>query len=381
VKAMHRYIRRRALRMHQDRKHPLYLFALRGEELLAIADISRVGRDHEGELIGYQRPEVRKHVQNIVKYLKTNGGRVLFPNSLILALSSSVRFQASRGPRIDGDGMAEAGTLTIRVPADGEGKPAWIVDGQQRALALAHARPNGLPVPINAFVADDIETQRAQFLLVNSTKPLPRGLIAELLPKVTTTLPPNLSARQAPAALCDVLNRDDESPFFGLIRRSSQARAQKRKAVVSDTALIKLLQESFSSPSGCLFPYRNMTSGETDFGRVQRLLYVYWGAVRDTFPESWGLPPSASRLMHSAGLRAMGRLMDRVMGAVDVDDQHVPARVRRELGLLKGKCAWTAGVWDDLGGLRWNELQNVPSHVRLLTNYILRLHLHGGGPG
>ena len=90
-------IRRRALRLEQDPAHTLYLFSLTGDELLAIADISRISRNDAGKLIGYQRPEVKRHVQDIVEYL--DGDNVLFPNSLILALSSGVREQSGGEPR------------------------------------------------------------------------------------------------------------------------------------------------------------------------------------------------------------------------------------------------------------------------------------------
>jgi DGQHR domain-containing protein len=372
-------IRRRALRIVQDRAHPVFLFALRPSELLAIADVSRVSRTDAGELLGYQRPEVKRHVQNIVEYLNSGNGRVLFPNTLILALSSSVRFVKVRGPRVDRDEIGEAGTIEMPIPRNGIAKPAWIVDGQQRALALSRARCKDLPIPISAFVADDVDTQREQFLRVNSTKPLPRGLLSELLPRVSTVLPPHMAARQAPAALCELLNRDPASPFYGLIRRSSASGSQRRSAVVSDTSLIQVLQESFSSPSGCLFAYRNLATGETDFERVRRILIVYWAAVRDTFPDAWAKPPQVSRLMHSVGLRAMGRLMDRVMGGINIDDPRLAVRVRKDLEPLRRRCHWTSGAWKELGGLRWNELQNVPAHIRLLTNYILRVALLEGG--
>ena len=127
-------IERRALRIEQDPAHPLYLFTLTADELLKIADISRISRDEGGKLIGYQRAGVRRHVQDIVEYL--NQEPVLFPNSIILALSSRVKFKQSRGPAT-GDGLAKAGTLVIPLPVNGGQKPAWIVDGQQRALALS----------------------------------------------------------------------------------------------------------------------------------------------------------------------------------------------------------------------------------------------------
>src|SRR5262245_23763180 len=88
-----RAIQRPALRVEQDPRHPLYLFALTGDELLQIADIARVGRDEGGKLVGYQRAAVTRHIKNIAEYL--DGETVLFPNSLILALSEEVRFTAT----------------------------------------------------------------------------------------------------------------------------------------------------------------------------------------------------------------------------------------------------------------------------------------------
>jgi hypothetical protein len=71
----------------------------------------------------------------------------------------------------------------------------------------------------------------------------------------------------------------------------------------------------------------------------------------------------------------MGRLMDRVMSNQNVDAPHLLEQVREELAPLVRHCHWTSGVWDELGGLRWNELQNLPSHLRMLSNHVQRLHL------
>src|SRR5438876_9991937 len=126
-------IRRRALRIEQNDKHPLYVFCLTGEEILSVADISRLSRDDAGKLIGYQRPHVKRHIQDIVEYL--NSDNILFPNSLILALSSKAKFRANRAS-VGSDGLVASGILEIPVSNNGH-KPAWIVDGQQRALAIS----------------------------------------------------------------------------------------------------------------------------------------------------------------------------------------------------------------------------------------------------
>ena len=368
-------IRRRALRLVQDSDHPLYVFTLTGEELAAIAEVSRVSRDDLGKLIGYQRPEVKRHVNDIVSYL--NGEKVLFPNPIILALSSRVDFTRSRGPEID-DGLGAAGILEIQLPKEGEPKPAWIVDGQQRALALSKCKRKKFPIPVNGFVADEVELQRDQFLRINNTRPLPASLITELLPEVSTALPTRLAARKVPAAICDLLNRTPTSPFYGLIRRSSDG-GKRPDAVVADASVVKVIEESLSSASGGLFPYRNVATSEIDADGIMAVLVVYWSGVKKVFPDAWGKPPAKSRLMHGAGIRAMGRLMDRVMAGVNPRDPKAVAIVERELRLVAPVCRWTSGHWEGLNDLPWNEVQNTPRHIRVLSNHLIRAYLQARG--
>lgn len=364
---------KRALRIEQDSNRVIYLFSLRGHELTKLADISRLSRDGQGKLIGFQRPEVKKHVSEIADYLNSN--QVLFPNSIILALSSAVKFRSSRGPGVN-DGDAVAGTIEIPLPASSTSrKPAWIVDGQQRALALDLCERKDLPIPISAFVSDEIELQRDQFIRVNNTKPLPRSLISELLPEVDSPLPTNMSVRKIPSALVNWLNEDVTSPFFGIIRRASTPKEALQLAVVTDSSLIKMLEESLLSPSACLFPYRNVATGQTDFEGVCLILKTYWSAVKIVFDESWGLPPSKSRLMHGAGIRAMGRLMNRIMAGANSDRLRNTDYAESELRLISPYCRWTEGVWEELGGLYWNEIQNVHRHISLLSNFLIRKYL------
>jgi DGQHR domain-containing protein len=234
-----------------------------------------------------------------------------------------------------------------------------------------------MPVPVNGFVADSVEVQREQFLRVNSTKPLPRGLVTELLPEVSSSLRADWATRRIASGACEFLNRAEESPFRGLIRRASLSETARRRAVVADTGLVRMIEDSLSSPLGCLFTYRNLATGTVDLAGLRRVLVVFWQAVRDEFPQAWGLPPSRSRLMHSAGIRAMGRLMDRLMVGIDVERSDAVAAVRRELRRVRPVCRWTDGAWEDLQGLRWNEIQNVPSHLRGLSDLLVRTYLGG----
>jgi DGQHR domain-containing protein len=369
-----RSIVRRALQLRQVADNPLYLFTLTAEEVFKVADISRVSRDHRGDLIGYQRQDVRKHVKDIASYLASE--RPLFPNAIILALSPIVRFTSIRGPKAS-DGYAISGTLTIPLPQNGEPRPGWIVDGQQRALALSQAKNPKFPVPVSGFIADTVELQRDQFIRVNNTKPLSPRLIIELLPEVGSPISSRLATRQLPSALVDGLNRDNKSPFKGLIKRTSTGPEQARAAVVTDTSLVNAIEESLKS--GCLAVYRNL-AGQYDTDAIWQVLLCYWTAVKETFPDAWGKAPSESRLMHGVGIRSMGHLMDRVMGTLNISARETPNLVRSQLQRLAPHCHWTAGRWDELD-MRWDQLQNVPKHIQMLSHHLIRLYVLGATDG
>lgn len=369
-----KFLERKALKVNQKGGRCIFLFSLKGGELLDLAGVSRVSRDDSGKLIGYQRAEVRRHVREIADYLETSD--MLLAHPLILSFNSNVKFVSSRGQK-SSDGIAIGGRIRIPIPTGEDEKPAWIVDGQQRALAIGLCSDKNFAVPVCAFIADGVELQRDQFLRINNTRPLPRGLVTELLPEVTSPLPPKLAIRRIPSALCDLLNRDEKSPFCGLIKRPSTSGESVGRAIVTDTVLVKMIEESLTHTSGCLFAYRNVATGEYDEAGIWAVLITYWSAVRDTFPEAWGKTPTESRLMHGVGIRAMGKLMDRIMSLVDVRRKDANKVVRQELQSIAPLCQWTNGEWEQLGGLAWNELQNLHKHLSMLSNFLIRAHLDG----
>ncbi|HEX6509209.1 MAG TPA: DGQHR domain-containing protein DpdB [Chloroflexota bacterium] len=364
-----RILARRALKILQVPDAPVYLFTLRAREVFEVAELSRVARDQTGELIGYQRPEVRDHVSDILRYI--DGESPLFPNALIIALKPTcVRFEASTGPQ---DDTAIAGTIKLEIPPDGEHRPAWIVDGQQRALALSKAKNEDFVVLVSAFEGDTIKRQQEQFVIINNTRPLPRGLVTELLPQVTVSIPARLAAKKLPAALSDELAREATSPFHGIVRRASTAKTLK-SAVVAENSLVAMLSHSVTN--GCLFQYRNIATGEIDGEAIGAVLFTFWNAVKATFPEAWGKPPAESRLMHGVGIRAMGRVMDQMMGSLSPSDRDTPAKVVDGLKRISPYCHWTSGRWDELG-LEWNQLENIHKHIQMLASHLIRLQMNG----
>ena len=75
--------------------------------------------------------------------------------------------------------------------------------------------------------------------------------------------------------------------------------------------------------------------------------------------------------MHSAGIQAMGVLMDRIMTRLH-GQQDPRNEIGQSLRRLRSHCHWTAGTWEGLG-LKWNEVQNVPKHIRGLSDHLVRL--------
>jgi DGQHR domain-containing protein len=348
----------RALRTLQSGDVNIYAFFIYGDQISRVADISRVRRDDD-ELVGFQRREIKTHVSAIAEFL--GGGNVLFPNAIILALSPEVKFEKSRGPKQE-DELVEAGRLTIPVRPEGK-RAAWIVDGQQRALALAKAKRSDLLVPVIAFESSEIAVQREQFILVNKAKPLPSRLIDELLPEVGVDLPRDLSMRKTPSALCHALSIDPGSPFRGLIRRESNAGATG--PVVADTALIQAIKDNFRL-GGSLSVY----STEAGLDQHYQTLCIYWTQVRNVFSTAWGKPPSESRLMHSAGIRVMGALMDPIWTRADSSAEKAES-VRQSLERLAPYCRWTEGEWEELGWA-WDEVQATQKHIKGLKAYMFR---------
>jgi len=75
----------------------------------------------------------------------------------------------------------------------------------------------------------------------------------------------------------------------------------------------------------------------------------------------------------------MGRLMDRVMSSIDPSSPHALSQVKHELHVIAVVCRWTSGTWEELGDLHWNEIQNVPRHIRILSSFLIRTYVQNRG--
>src|SRR5687767_9667419 len=77
-----------AMEIRQGKGRKLYSFAVDGKLLPAFTTISRIGRNEERQVRGYQRPEVLSHIAEIRAYLESD--KPMIPNAIVVAFDKRV---------------------------------------------------------------------------------------------------------------------------------------------------------------------------------------------------------------------------------------------------------------------------------------------------
>lgn len=338
----------RAVVAQQSTKHACLTIAAPAREILDWAQIERVGRSADGSLRGFQRPQIAGHIKEIRDYLGQSDA--VLPNPIVVAFVGGVTIQK------EFDGTA---TISISPAKSGLG---FVVDGQQRLTALSGLPDKDFQVFVSILVCGDFEELRRQFVLINSTRPLPKALIYELLPGVDR-LPPRLSSRSWAAQITERLNYDESSSLRKQIYQHTNP-----TGVIRDTAIQRVIMNSVSD--GVL---REFSGRDDETELAFHLVSDFYGAVQDVFPEDWhGHSPKTSRLVHGAGIVAMGYVMELLCARDGARDR---ASFARGLSVLKGRTAWTKGSWkfsdDDV--VPWNGLQNVQRQIMALAQHLVTL--------
>lgn len=353
-----------ALRITQPSGRYVYAFAATAEVILQIAEIQRISRDEADELVGYQRPEVMSHIVEIRRYIE--GSDAVLPNTIVIAFDDSVQFTPYDSARKNGPG--EFGTLDVPENTKDVSRPGFIVDGQQRLAAMVSCAHSNFPIFVTAMIAPDIREQRKQFVLVNRTKPLPKGMIFELLPEIDGVLPYHLAKQQLAASITTQLNL---KPYSFLYRKIKTPTCPQGR--IKDNSIRRLVLNSLSD--GILYTVSQEGMKQAEFvERAIQIVSTFWEGVTLTFGHACDLPPTQSRLTHGVGIAAMGYVMDHIYSTQLNHSNCTADTITNALEPLKKICAWTEGFWDfgDRGIRPWNDLQNIGRDIRLLTNYLLR---------
>ncbi len=175
-----------AIAPQQSPDSQVAFFVATAQQIDQIASINRLARDENGLPTGFQRPQIAKHIREIGDYLARPDA--ILANPIVLG------FVAGTGATIK---TAKDGSKQLIVDIS-KGVPGQIVDGQQRFSALREIGRADFQVPVSAFICSSHEELTQQFILINNTKPLNKGMIYELLPNrqpVWHAFPPGLPPR------------------------------------------------------------------------------------------------------------------------------------------------------------------------------------------
>lgn len=358
-----KYIKLPAIRISQGVDKYVYSFAVDGKIIPSFADISRISRNSGKNVEGYQRPQIQNHISEIRSYLESTNP--MLPNSVVIAFDDTVTFEGSNNGAGTSDSLQ--GYISIPIP-DGSTshKPGWVVDGQQRISAIDGANIKSFMIFATAFIAANEKEHSEQFILVNSTKPLSKGLIYELLPGTDTKLPTMLERKKFPAYLLEQMNYRENSPTFRFIQMPTNP-----TGIIKDNSMLRMIENSLLD--GALYRYRDSTNGQGDSEKMLELLSHFWGSVKIVFDDAWGLPPRQSRMLHGVGVISLGYIMDAIVEDYDFDIAPTSIDFETKLSALKKYCMWTEGYWDFSEDDRrpWNQLQNVSRDIQILADYLL----------
>ncbi len=332
----------------QSPDHTVFAFVARAVDILSFARIDRIARRDNRSISGFQRPQIASHIKEIRQYLCQDDA--ILPNPIVIAFLSGVKVHHTHN---------SSGHIRIDIT---DGPIGFVVDGQQRLSALSGLEEKNFEVLVTGLLCVDEEELRKQFILINNTRPLPKSLIYELLPTVRA-LPERLSSRSIAATLVERLNFEEGSSLQNAIKMHTNP-----LGFIQDTAVQKMIMHSLSD--GVL---RNLIQQENGLDRCYSMINNYFKAIRKVFPDAWnGRTPKTSRLVHSAGIIAMGYVMEYLHSSRGAS---LTNEFAQGIEMLKGKTSWTDGYWEFGPDNRkpWNAIQFIPRDYMELSQYLIRI--------
>lgn len=368
-----------------------YQLTVDGRLIRSIAEVDRLDAE---SATGQQRPEIKKHVEDIANGIK-NGTAI--PNSILLTLTdekvqvfdelgadeedipeswSKIRpiseWISTSDPGDRADAIQRLRLVEIDFPYrracfDSE-KTALLVDGQQRTAAISLVDMDVVPrvdLSVNAIVAGKDEAKLV-FGIANNSKPIPNDFKLSLLAAMNE---PSgfLQDEQVRASATRILALGDHnSPFYHLVRYPGFKSVDPTPVVYNSLFHVVRAFEKTTLP------------GHDTAEGLAQLVSVCFNNIKDTWPNEWGRPPGKSKLMAGAGLRSMADLVSwwlqmEVGVAADEVTAENWAELAKLLDQLEKQVAWSpegaAGATDtarDFFNIVVQEKQNTNQDINKL---------------
>ncbi|MGM3274332.1 DGQHR domain-containing protein [Ralstonia sp. 24A2] len=283
-------------------------------------DIREMLKEREiDEYIGIQRKVDKNRVKELRQYV--NSIDACFPTSIVLAID---------------DGLAvydeERGKLTLsNRPNPDEGEEAVfyrgiakVIDGQHRIEGLRGLESGDFELTLSIFVGLDVEDQAYIFSTVNlaQTK-VNKSLVYDLFDFAKSRSPQRTCHNIATA-----LDRRDHSPFEKKIKRLGSATEGRVGETLTQATFVEALLPYISAEpsvdrdnikrkiplkkadaeSSRKLIFRNLFVEERDLD-IALILFNYFCAVRNKWPQSWESLGKGNILNKTNGFRALMRFM------------------------------------------------------------------------
>lgn len=346
-----------ALRFRQKRPDVnLYAAVVPLKELLGRSSPDTYRHDNRK---GYQRPLTPSRLRQVSTYLRDEEG--VLPTSLLLCIRQPdhASFEAAG---IEGGG-GEPGVLTI--PA---GVRLWLVDGQHRLSGLERALTKDkakwladYPLPVTIVEGIDAYEEMRYFHVINTRqKGVPTDVVDRHLLAMREAEGAALLEREGErnylraraTKLCDLLNSDPASPWYGTIIMPGEKRRphhlMRQHSMVS--SLDPVVRDSF---------VKRLTDEEA--GRV---LLNYWCAARERWQSAFE-EPQAYVIQKALGAGALHQILPDILEvcrSADDFSQEKIADVFAEIGR-------SGGFWHSERG-HYMVRQSGARYVKALAEYL-----------
>lgn len=303
-----------------------------------------------------QRLKNTAHIKTIQAFIAASEENII-PTAVTLAVKPGTyklqEFDVEDCDMPDGASLAQ---LSIKAFKDDD-KPALIIDGQHRILALAELKEQPTLLICAMLGADDLERALHFVVINNKTKRVPADLVKAIVAELTQKQRDTLRKRLAKvgitlgnyAVALDVLNSETFSPFKGLldwdINRKGNRRVKPNALEASLRAIIADLH----------------TSEDIDVDDAIQILAAMWRGVRD----SWNIagvkwnaahskdPSKHSKLVDKAGLVAVTEFLVQRLNLMTEEGLDATDVVEVEKYCKKVMASIPSRFWL----MEWNEKQ------------------------
>jgi DGQHR domain-containing protein len=368
-------------------------FTIDGRLIRSIAAVDRLDALAN---TGQQRDEIIKHVREISEGIKDG---IQVPNSVILTFNSEVFVwsdDVSETPpeswvvcrrlgewsvvtfpgqpnRIVQEVVPVELDIPFRNAAFDEEKCALLVDGQQRTAALALVDVDQVPsypLSVNATITSPEEAKQT-FRVANNTVKISTDFSRALLGMLQDAPGYVKQERRIAQAVKLLAIEDPTSPFHKLVKHPG---LDGRGFPVAYNTLFAVVS---------IFENSGLDFGE-DPSKLAACVKAAYAVVKEVWPTAWAKQPKDSRLMHGAGLRAIGGVLLDLTKMQSAQHNHDPLNpviwpeIKKSLERLATRVQWTAEAVNGTPTQKTNYIkeiqsrQNTNQDIQGLTNFLVK---------